>query len=84
MQLRSYTLWCFEKSDVNEIEIAFEALRHDKTLLGRIKRTEVPAIKQGLITDIDNVLSETGFEATPSILWSRLRPVPNDPTKFTV
>lgn len=77
MQLCSYALWCFEEFKENEIEIAFEALRYEKTLYGIIKRTQVPIIKKRLITDINSVMAATEFEASPSILcdWCGYNPI---------
>jgi len=77
MQLCSYALWCFDEFKVNEIEIAFEALRHEKTLLGTKKRSEIPIIKRKLITDINSVRTAKAFEASPSILcnWCGYNPL---------
>jgi len=68
MQLCSYALWCFDEFKVNEIEIAFEALRHGRTLCGIKKRSQIPIINKKLITDINSVMTATAFEARPSIL----------------
>jgi len=68
MQLCSYALWCFQEFKENEIEIAFEALRHDRTLRGKVKKSQLTLIKERLLTDINNVMAATEFEATPSIL----------------
>ena len=77
MQLCSYALWCFEEFNENEIEIAFEALGHEKTLHGKINKPQLPHIKKRLITDINSVMAATGFEASPSILcdWCGYNPI---------
>lgn len=77
MQLCSYAIWCFEEFNENEIEIAFEALRKNKTLCGKIKRSQLPLIKERLIADINTVLAATEFEARPSILceWCGYNPI---------
>ncbi len=79
MQLCSYALWCFEEFKENEIEIAFEALRHEKTLHGKIKKSQLPHIKKRLIADINSVIAATEFEANPSILcdWCGYNPICN-------
>ena len=76
-QLCSYALWFFEEFEENEIEIAFEALRHKKTMHGTIKRTQVPIIKKRLLADINSVMAATEFEAKPSILcdWCGYNPI---------
>lgn len=77
MQLCSYALWCFEEFNENEIEIAFEALRYEKTLHGKIKKSQLPQIKNRIITDINRVIAATEFEASPSILcdWCGYNPI---------
>jgi len=77
IQLCSYALWCFEELKENKIEIAFEALKHEKTFIDTIKRKKVPIIKKRLITDINNVMATTEFEAIPSILchWCGYSPI---------
>jgi len=79
MQLCSYALWCFETFEENEIEIAFEALRHDRTLWGKLKKSQVPLIKKRLTKDINRILRATRFEAIPSILceWCGYNPICN-------
>lgn len=79
MQLCSYALWCFKEFNENEIEIAFEALRHEKTLRGKVKKSQLPLIKKRLIANIKNVMTATEFEANPSILfaWCGYNPICN-------
>jgi RecB family exonuclease len=79
MQLCSYALWCFEEFKEYEIEIAFEALRYEKTLHGKIKNLQLPHIKKRLIADINSVMAATEFDASPSILcdWCGYNPICN-------
>lgn len=79
MQLCSYALWCFEEFEENEIEISFEALRHEKTLHGKIKKSQLPHIKKRLLANINSVMAATEFEAIPSILcdWCGYNPICN-------
>ena len=80
MQLWSYALWVFERFEENEIEIVFEALRHEKTMHGAIKRAQVPIIKKKLLADINSVMAATEFEARRSILcdWCGYNPICNE------
>ena len=70
MQLRSYALWLFEIYQDDEIEIVFEALRHGKTFCSKLRKSQLPAIREKLLTDINKINSTEKFEANPSILCS--------------
>lgn len=68
MQLCSYAIWAFKEYKEDEIEIVFEALKHEKTMISRIKRSQIPAIREKLLISIDKIIATKLFIANPSIL----------------
>lgn len=68
MQLCSYAIWAFKEYKEDEIEIVFEALKHEKTMISRIKRSKIPIIKEKLLIDINNIISTKNFVANPTKL----------------
>lgn len=70
MQLCSYALWLFETYQDDEIEIVFEALRHEKTFCSKLRKSQLSSIREKLLTDINKIISTEKYEANPSILCS--------------
>lgn len=66
-QLELYAIWVLEKyPDINEIDLIFYYVEHDKLSIKTISKNEISSFKDNLLSNISTIENTTEFNPTPS------------------